>query len=115
MTEPQVRAGSVHALGVTSGSKWWSLPDIAPIADTVPGYDVRTWMGLAAPKGTPAAVVARLNAATREGLVDKQVDERLRKIGMDVRPGSPEEMRTLVASQIANWKKIVADAKIPQQ
>jgi tripartite-type tricarboxylate transporter receptor subunit TctC len=113
--EPQVRAGTIYALGVTSGAKWWSLPDVAPVAETVPGYDVRTWLGLAAPKGTPAAVVARLNAAVREALADKAVDERLRKIGMDVQPGSPEEMRTLVASQIANWKKVVADAKIPQQ
>ncbi|MGE0036428.1 MAG: tripartite tricarboxylate transporter substrate-binding protein [Xanthobacteraceae bacterium] len=113
--EPQVRAGTVQALGVTSGTKWWSLPDITPVAATVPGYDVRTWLGMAAPKGTPAAVVARLNAAMREGLTDKAVDARLRRVGMDVRPSSPEEMRTMVASQIANWKKVVADAKIPQQ
>jgi len=113
--EPQVRAGTVHALGVTSGTKWWSLPDIPPVAETVPGYDVRTWLGMAAPKGTPAAVVARLNAVVREGLAEKPVDERLRKVGMDVRPSSPEEMRTLVASQVANWKKVVADANIPQQ
>ena len=70
---------------------------------------------MAAPKGTPAPVVAKLNAAVRDGLADKPVDERLRKLGMDVRPGSPDEMRTLVAGQIANWKKVVADAKIPQQ
>ncbi len=113
--EPQLRAGNVAALGVTSGTKWWSLPDVAPVAETVPGYDVRTWLGLAAPKGTPTPIVARLNAAVRAGLVDAQVDARLRKIGMDVHPSSPEEMRTLVASQIANWKKVVAEAKIPQQ
>jgi tripartite-type tricarboxylate transporter receptor subunit TctC len=115
VVEPQVRSGNVRALGVTSGSKWWSLPDIVPIAETVPGYDVRTWLGLAAPKGTPAAVVQRLNAALRSGLADPQVDERLRKIGMDVRASSPEEMRAMVASQIARWRKVVADAKIPQQ
>ena len=113
--EPQVRAGAVQALGVTSGSKWWSLPDVTPVAATVPGYDVRTWLGLATPKGTPAPVVARLNAVLRDGLADKQADERLRKLGMDVRVSSPDEMRTLVASQIANWKKVVADANIPQQ
>ena len=113
--EPQLRSGNVRALGVTSGSKWWSLPDVVPIADTVAGYDVRTWLGMAAPKGPPAAVVARLNAALRSGLGDPQVEERLRKIGMDVRASSPEEMRALVASQIANWKKVVAEAKIPQQ
>jgi tripartite-type tricarboxylate transporter receptor subunit TctC len=113
--EPQLRSGNVRALGVTSGTTWWSLPDITPIAATVPDYDVRTWLGLAAPKGTPAPVVARLNAALRSGLADPQVDERLRKIGMDVQASSPEEMRAMVASQIARWKKVVADAKIPQQ
>jgi tripartite-type tricarboxylate transporter receptor subunit TctC len=76
---------------------------------------VRTWLGLAAPKGTPAPVVARLNAAVRSGLAESQVDERLRKVGMDVRASSPEEMRAMVASQIARWKKVVADARIPQQ
>jgi tripartite-type tricarboxylate transporter receptor subunit TctC len=60
-------------------------------------------------------VVARLNAALRSGLADPQVDERLRKIGMDVQGSSPEEMRAMVASQITRWKKVVADAKIPQQ
>jgi tripartite-type tricarboxylate transporter receptor subunit TctC len=113
--EPQLRSGNVRALGVTSGTTWWSLPDITPIAATVPDYDVRTWLGLAAPKGTPAPVVARLNAALRSGLADPQVDERLRKIGMDVQGSSPEEMRAMVASQITRWKKVVADAKIPQQ
>jgi tripartite-type tricarboxylate transporter receptor subunit TctC len=113
--EPQVRSGNVHALGVTSGTKWWSLPDITPIADTVAGYDVRTWLGMAAPKATPAPVVARLNAALRSGLADPPVEERLRKVGMDVRASSPEEMRAMVAAQIARWKQVVADAKIPQQ
>jgi tripartite-type tricarboxylate transporter receptor subunit TctC len=113
--EPQLRAGNVRALGVTSGTKWWSLPDITPIAATVSGFDVRTWLGLAGPKGMPGAVVQRLNAALRAGLADPAVDARLRKVGMDVAPSSPEEMRTMVAGQIANWKRVVADAKIPQQ
>ncbi len=113
--EPQARSGNVRALGVTSAGKWWSLPDLAPVAETVPGYDVETWLGLAAPKGTPAPVVARLNAALRAGLADPPIEERLRKIGMDVRASSPKEMRVMVGSQIAKWKKVVADAKIPQQ
>jgi tripartite-type tricarboxylate transporter receptor subunit TctC len=112
--EPQLRAGTVHALGVTSAAKWWSLPDVTPVAATVPGFDVQTWLGLAAPKGTPQPVVQRLNAGMR-ALADAQVQERLRKIGMDVRASSPEEMRTMIAGQIAKWKKVVADAQIPQQ
>jgi tripartite-type tricarboxylate transporter receptor subunit TctC len=113
--EPQVRDGNVRALGVTSSAKWWSLPDITPVAATLAGYDVRTWLGLAAPKGTPLAAVQRLNAALRAGLADPEVDARLRKVGMDVAPSSPEEMRTMVTAQIASWKRVVADAKIPQQ
>jgi tripartite-type tricarboxylate transporter receptor subunit TctC len=113
--EPQVRVGAVRALGVSSGSKWWSLPDVTPIAETVPGYDVLTWLGVAGPKGMPMATVGRLNSALRAGLADPKVDERLRKIGFDVRASSPDEMRDLVVAQIAKWKKVVADAGIPQQ
>ena len=113
--EPQVRVGAVRALGVSSGSKWWSLPDVTPIAETVPGYDVLTWLGVAGPKGMPVATVGRLNSALRAGLADPKVDERLRKIGFDVKASSPDEMRDLVVAQIAKWKKVVADAGIPQQ
>ena len=113
--EPQVRVGAVRALGVSSGSKWWSLPDVTPIAETVPGYDVLTWLGVAGPKGMPAATVGRLNSALRAGLADPKVDERFRKIGFDVKGSSPDEMRDLVVAQIAKWKKVVADAGIPQQ
>src|SRR3954452_4211059 len=57
---PQIAAGSVRALAVTSQTPWWSNPDIPPAAMVVPGYDVRTWIGVAAPKGTPPAMVGTL-------------------------------------------------------
>ena len=114
--EPQFRAGKAHVLGVTSGTRWWSTPDVAPVADAVPGYDVRTWVGMAAPKGLPGPVLKRLNEAVGSALADPAVADRLRKTGgMDVRASSPEEMRTMVAGQVARWKKVVADANIPQQ
>jgi tripartite-type tricarboxylate transporter receptor subunit TctC len=115
VTEAHVKAGTLRALGVTSSKPWWSLPDIAAVDGTVPGYDVKTWLGLAAPKGTPAPIVQRLNAEMRAVLGDAAVKERLGKIGMDVRASSPDEMRAMIASQIAKWKKVVADARIPQQ
>jgi hypothetical protein len=59
--------------------------------------------------------VKKINDATRAGLADKDTVERLNKIGVDVRTSSPEEMRAMVAEQIAKWKKVVADAHIPQQ
>ena len=81
----------------------------------MPGYDVKTWVSLAAPKGTPADVVKKLNADTRAGLAEKDIKEKLNKIGVDVQPGTPDEMKALVTEQVAKWKKVVADAGIPQQ
>jgi tripartite-type tricarboxylate transporter receptor subunit TctC len=116
VVDPQFRAGKAHVLGVTSGTRWWSTPDVAPVADTVPGYDVRTWVGVAAPKGLQAPILKQLNDAMRSALADPAVADRLRKTGgMDVQPSSPDEMRTMVAGQVARWKKVVADANIPQQ
>jgi tripartite-type tricarboxylate transporter receptor subunit TctC len=116
VVDPQFRSGKIHVLGVTSGTRWWSAPDVAPVADAVPGYDVRTWVGIAAPKGLPEPVLKRLNDAMRSALADPAVAERLRKTGgMDVRASAPDEMRTMVAGQVARWKKVVANAKIPQQ
>lgn len=116
VVDPQFRSGKVHVLGVTSGTRWWSTPDVVPIAEVVPGYDVRTWVGIAAPRGLPEPVLKRLNEATRAALSDPAVAERLRKTGgMDVQASSPDEMRSMVAGQIARWKKVIADAAIPQQ
>jgi tripartite-type tricarboxylate transporter receptor subunit TctC len=116
VVDPQFRAGKAHVLGVTSGTRWWSAPDVAPVADAVPGYDVRTWIGIAAPKGLPEPVLKRLNEAVGSALADPVVADRLRKTGgMDVRASSPEEMRTMITGQVARWKKVVADANIPQQ
>jgi tripartite-type tricarboxylate transporter receptor subunit TctC len=75
--EPQVRAGKVTALGVTSVNCWWSLPDIESVAATVPGYDVQTWLGLAAPRETPKDTIRILNTAARTALAEKETIERL--------------------------------------
>lgn len=112
---PQLASGKLRALAVTSPEPWWSYPQIPPVARTVPGYDVRTWLGVAAPKGLPQPIVAKLNTALRAVLVEPATQARLKQIGMDVRPSSPEEMRALVASQMATWKKVIADAHIPLQ
>ena len=57
----------------------------------------------------------KLNAATRAGLADKETVERLNKVGLDVHPSTPDEMKAMVTEQIAKWKKVVAESHIPQQ
>lgn len=113
--EPQYKGGVLRVLGVTSKTPWPSMPEIAPIAETVPGYDVQSWMGLAAPRGLPQPIVRKLNEATRSVLADAIALDRLRKLGMNPAASSPEEMDMLVRSQISKWKKVVTDAHIPQR
>jgi len=112
---PQLASGKVRALAVTSPQPWWSHPQIPPVAQTVPGYDVRTWLGVAAPKGLPQPITTKLNTELRAVMADPATQARLKKLGMDVRSSTPDEMRTLVGTQMSQWKKVIADAHIPLQ
>jgi tripartite-type tricarboxylate transporter receptor subunit TctC len=112
--EPQIRAGKVRGLAVTAGQKWWSLPDMPTVAQTVPGYDVRTYIGFATAAHTPAPIVQKLTSELHTVLTTAAIKEKLGQTGLDVQPSTPEEMQQLVAGEMAKWKKVVADAKIPQ-
>lgn len=115
VVKPQIDGGTVRALAVTSPKPWWSLPGIAPVADTVAGYDVQTWFGVAAPKGLPEPIVRRVNSDLVAALELPPVRERLQAIGLDVRSSSPEAMRQHIAAEISKWKKVVSEAQIAQQ
>ena len=112
----QIQGGTLRGLAVTSSSRTAVLPDV-PTADEagVKGYDVRTWAGLLAPKGTPAAVIAGLNAATQDALRDPEIKQRLEAaVGGEVRGSSPEEMKKLIETEIVRWKGVVERAKLPR-
>jgi tripartite-type tricarboxylate transporter receptor subunit TctC len=115
VTRAQVEGGALRALGVTASTPAPQLPGVAPIAETVPGYEVTSWTALAAPKGLPEAVVRQLNGALRKVLADPAVVHQLEATGGVVKPTSPAETRAFVAGQVAKWKKVVADAAIPQE
>jgi len=115
ITAPQLAAGTIHGLGVTSRTPWFSIPAVPPVAATVPGYDVRSWLGIATSKGVPAPVVEKLNREVRAVLEMPEVRSKLEAMGNEVRGTSPEEMRTMIASEIARWKQVIGAAKIPQQ
>ncbi|WP_065750065.1 tripartite tricarboxylate transporter substrate binding protein [Bradyrhizobium paxllaeri] len=113
---PQIQSGAVRGLAVTSSTRIPLLPNV-PLAEEagVKGYDVRTWAGLLVPKGTPPVLIARLNAATLEVLSDPNVRKQLETaVGGEVRGSSPEEMKALVAAEIAKWSDVVERAKIPR-
>ncbi len=110
---PQVQAGAVRVLAVSSGRRNPALPDVPTVIQAgVAGYDVASWNGLAAPAGTPPAVIETLNRAVREAVASPAVADRLGKAGMRVAASSPAELQTLLVQEIARWGEVIRRAKI---
>jgi tripartite-type tricarboxylate transporter receptor subunit TctC len=89
------------------------MPDVPTIAESgFPGFEANVWHAFIAPKGTPAAVVARLNADIHKALADPEVKERLAALGAEVSPSTPEELATLVRSEHERYGRLIRDANI---
>ena len=102
-----IRAGTLRALAVTSATRSQALPELATIADFVPGYEASAWFGLGAPSNTPAAVIERLNEEINACLADPALNARLADLGGVALAGSPAEFATLIAQETAKWEKVV--------
>jgi tripartite-type tricarboxylate transporter receptor subunit TctC len=102
-----IRAGALRALAVTATERSPALPEIAAMAEFLPGYDATSWNGISAPKGTPEPVVAALNRCINEGLADTKLRARLAELGAKARPGTPGEYARLVADETDKWGAIV--------
>ena len=111
-----IKAGKLKALATTGPQRWSVLPDVPTVTEQgVTGYDVRSWAGLMAPAGTPKPIIDQLNAEVQKALLVPAVKTRLEEMGGEVRGSTPEEMKTLVASQTQKWIQVVNEAKIPKQ
>jgi len=104
---PHVEDKSVRALGVTSRSRMAVLPDTPPICDTLRGYEAIAWNGLVAPAGTPADVVARLNASVVKALAGPEVLRRFADLGATCRASTPEEFAAYIGNEIRKWGEVV--------
>jgi tripartite-type tricarboxylate transporter receptor subunit TctC len=102
-----VRAGSVRALAVTTAARSPVMPDLPTVAETVPGYEASAWFGLGVPKGTPAAIVAKLNREVNAGLTDPKLSERIAQIGAAPIIVSPPEFETFIAAETKKWASAV--------
>lgn len=107
-----VRAGSIKALGITTAKRSPVAPEFAPIAETVPGFDVSSWFAIFAPKGTPDAVIAKLHADTRTVMADPQVRERMATLGAEIVASTPAELAGFLKSEMDKWGALIRDAKI---
>ena len=116
VTMPQVRAGTLKALANLSPRRSQAIPEI-PTSDEagVPGYYMSGWFGLYAPKGTPADVIAKLNAAMVQALADPTVVARFVQLGLDVAPReqqTPEALAAFQKSEIEKWWPIITASGI---
>ena len=107
-----VRAGQLRALAVTTTKPSDALPGVPTVAATVPGFSTSIWHGIGAPKGTPPAVVARLNNEFNAILADPKIKEAFAKYGGVPVGGTPQAFGKFIAEEIAKWGKVIKTANI---
>jgi tripartite-type tricarboxylate transporter receptor subunit TctC len=107
-----IEAGRLRALAVTSAKRSEALPDLPTVGEFVPGYETSLWLGLGAPKGTPAEIIDKLNQETNAALTDPKIKARLADLGGTVLPGTPADFGKLIADEIEKWGKVVKFANI---
>jgi len=114
LAEPHIKAGKLKALAVLDAKRHPHLPDVPSVAELgYPDLVMSTWFGIAVPKGTPPAVVARINAEINKALDSPDVVARLEAMGVDAaRSAPPSAFAHFLADDVARWKKVVRDAAI---
>jgi tripartite-type tricarboxylate transporter receptor subunit TctC len=106
----------VRALALTDDRRNPVLPDVPTVQEAgVANYDVTSWNALAAPAGTPADVIAKVNKAARDALATPAVTKRLQELGVRAQPGTPAQMETLLNTEIRRWRDVIQAAKIEPQ
>ena len=107
-----IRTGKLRALGITTAQRSDGLPDVAPVADVVKGYEASGWLGIGAPKGTPADVIARLNKAVNDTTADPAVKAHLNSLGDIVAPRTSADFGLLMKNDVEKWAKVIQSANI---
>jgi len=107
-----IKAGKLRPLAVTTATPLKALPGLPTVAQTVPGYETSGWVGLGAPRNTPAEIVLRLNKEIGQALADPTFVARLADLGVSPLAGSPAEFATLIAGETEKWAKVIRAAGI---
>jgi tripartite-type tricarboxylate transporter receptor subunit TctC len=106
-----IKSGKLRPIAVTSAHRSAALPDLPTIAESgYPGFEASSWFGLLAPAGTPAAVVARLNAEGNKWLASPEAKEKLAAQGAIAAGGSPEDFARHVTAETTKWAKVVKES-----
>lgn len=109
----QIKAGALHAIGVTGEKRYMPLPDVGSIAEAgFPGFSVTSWMGLVGPAKLPQEIASRLNGDVNALIAEPAVVEKIHALGSDPKGGTPDDFKALIAKDVARWTKVIADAGI---
>jgi tripartite-type tricarboxylate transporter receptor subunit TctC len=111
-TFPHIQSGKLRPLAVTTTKRWYSLPNVPPLNETLPGYEVELWFGVMAPRGTPPAVIDKLNAAVNRFLQDPDMKKNLEAQGMIASGGTPQRFGERIRKDYARWVKVVREQNI---
>jgi tripartite-type tricarboxylate transporter receptor subunit TctC len=110
---PQVKAGKLRALAITSGRRSAAVPDLPTVAESgLPGYDIGTWWGLLAPAKTPRPIVDRLAGAMRKATAAPSVKERFAAGGNVAQSNTPEEFAAMIKSEVSRYRELAASAGV---
>jgi tripartite-type tricarboxylate transporter receptor subunit TctC len=107
-----IRAGKLRALAVTTATRLDALPNVPTVSETVPGFEVSGFLGITAPKKTPAEIVAKLNNEINSALADPALDTRLSTMGYTVFAGSSADFSKFIADETDKWSKVIRAANI---
>ncbi len=107
---PHVQAGKLNVLAVTTATRSKEIPQTPTIAEAakLPDYEINTWNAILAPKGTPSAIVERLNAAIAQAMKSPDLIHRFVREGATPVTSTPEQLNTFIAAEIVKWGKVVA-------
>lgn len=110
---PLIQGGKVRALGVSSLKRLPLLPDVPTLDESgLKGYETIAWGGAVAPAGTPAEIIARLNADLNQALTNPEVQQALAKLGAEPGGGTPEEFKRLIDAETIKWRALIDSANI---
>jgi tripartite-type tricarboxylate transporter receptor subunit TctC len=111
-TQQHIAAKTLIPIAVGSAQRSPMLPDVPTFAETIPGFESTVWYGLFAPANTPRPVLAKLNAAINEVLIQEDLKKRFTTLGMIGAGGSQEKLRDYLAAEIAQWKQLAKDTGV---
>ncbi len=104
---PFVKAGKLRGLATSTLKRISALPELPPIADVLPGYEVLTWQGLVAPAGTPVEIITRLNSELVKALKNQEFESRMRGMGLELYGTTPQQFTQFIRDENAKWTKVI--------